>query len=143
MQARNLCEELCAVQVIRGAILPDFDSSKYEQIFNITSDGILKILKILQGPVLPQVISKMCEKMFDVQIICSFKREQKMLEQIEKDLVKFLLQTTVDVKDHLKYRSHAESINLPNKALISKALIHHQQITRSRFRLKMKKMNIH
>lgn len=111
MQARNLCEELCIVQVLRAAILPDFDSSKYEQIFNITSN---KILKILQDPVLPQVISKMCEKMFDIQINCSFERKRKMLEQTEKDLVEFFLQTTVDIKDYLKYRSHAESIDLPN-----------------------------
>lgn len=111
MQARNLCEELCVVQGFRGAILPDFDPSKYEQIFNITSD---EILKILQDPVLPQVISKMCEKMFDIEINCSFERKQKMLEQTEKDLVKFLLQTTVDIKHHLKYRSYAESIDLPN-----------------------------
>ena len=111
MQARNLCEELCVLQAARGAIFPDFDPSKYEQIFNITSD---EILEILQDPVLPQVISKMCEKMFDIQINCSFKRERKMLEQTEKDLVKFLLQITVDIKDHLKYRSQAESIDLPN-----------------------------
>lgn len=111
LQARNLCDELCVVQAVRWAILPDLDPSKYEQIFNITSD---EILKILQDPVLPQIISKMCEQMFDIQINCSFKRTRKMLEQTEKDLVKFLLQTTVDIKHHLKHRSHAESIDLPN-----------------------------
>lgn len=116
MQARNLCEELCVVQAVRGAILPDFDPSKYEQIFNITSD---EILKIHQDPVLPQVISKMCEKMFDIQINCSFKRKRKMLEQTEKDLVEFLLQTAVDIKHHLKYRSHAEGIDLPNGYIAS------------------------
>lgn len=108
---RNLCEDLCVVQAVRGAILPDFNPSKYEQIFNITSD---EILKFLQDPVLPQVISTMCEKMFDIQINCSFQRKRKMLEQTEKDLVQCLLQTTVDIEDYLKYRSAAESIDLPN-----------------------------
>lgn len=54
------------------------------------------------------------EKMFDLQINCLFQRKRKMLEQTEKDLVEFLLQATVDIKHHLKYRSHAESIDLPN-----------------------------
>lgn len=44
----------------------------------------------------------------------SFELEQKMLEQNEKDLVIFLLQTMVDIKDYLKYRFNQESIELPN-----------------------------
>lgn len=87
---------------VRAAILPDFDPSKYEQIFDITSD---EILKILQDSVLLQVISKMSEKIFDISINCLFERKRQMLEQTAKDLVEFLIQTTIDIKHNLKYRS--------------------------------------
>lgn len=99
------------MQLIRGAILPDINSTKYEPIFKITS---AKIQNISEDPILLNVISKMCEKMFDMQINCSFQRKHKMLEQTEMDLMKFLLQITVDIKEYLKYRAPEESIDLPS-----------------------------
>lgn len=88
-----------------------FWSSQIWEGFYITS---IEILNTAKDPVLLNVISKMCERMFDVQINCSFDRKQKILEQTGKDLVKFLLQTTVDIKHHLKYKAHEESIDLPS-----------------------------
>lgn len=85
LQARNLCEELCIVQAAREAFLTDsFDPAKYGQIFNVTS---AEILNIIEDSIFTDVINKMCEKMFDAQIKCSFEREQKMFEQNERDLV--------------------------------------------------------
>lgn len=102
---------MCVLQAIRGAVLPDFDPAKYEHIFNRTS---VEILNTAEDPVLLNVISKMCEKMFDVHINCTFERHNKMLDQSEKVLVEFLLQTTVGIKHHLKYRADQESLDLPS-----------------------------
>ena len=100
------------MQAAREAVLSDsFDPAKYGRIFNMTT---VEISNIIEDSILSNVISKMCEKMFDAHIQCSFERNQKMLEQNEKDLVKFLLQTMVDIKDHLKHRSLQESIELPD-----------------------------
>ncbi|XP_031636474.1 uncharacterized protein LOC116349259 [Contarinia nasturtii] len=109
--ARNLCEDLCVVQAARGAVLSDlFDPDKYGQIFNMTS---VEVLNIIEDSILTNIISKMCEKMFDAQIKCLFERERRMLEQNENELVKFLLRTMVDIKEYLKHKSHLESIELP------------------------------
>lgn len=79
--------------------------------FNMTS---VKILNAAEDPVLLNVISKMCEMMFDVHINCTFERHNKMLNQTEKVLVEFLLQTTVHIKHHLKYTADKESVDLPS-----------------------------
>lgn len=99
------------MQAIRGAVLPDFDPAKYERIFNMTP---VKIMNTAEDPVLLHVISKMCEKMFDVHINCTFERHNKRLDQTEEVLVEFLIQTTVDIKHHLIYRVDQESVDLPS-----------------------------
>lgn len=105
-----MCEELYVVQAAREAVLSNsFDPIKYAQIFNMTS---VEILNIIENSILPNIMSNMCERMFDAQIKCSFERKQKMLEQNVKVLAEFLSQTTVDIKHHLKYRSFDQSIEL-------------------------------
>lgn len=107
-----MCEELCVVQAAREAVLSDlFDPAKYGQIFNMTS---VEVLNIIEDSILTNSISKMCEKMFDAQIKCLFERKRRMVEPNENELVEFLLQTMVDIKHYLKYRSHQESIELPH-----------------------------
>lgn len=71
--------------------MPDFDPIKYENTFNITSAELWNIAEDLD---LLNIISQMCEKIFDVQINCSFKRHNKILERIENDSVEFLFQTS-------------------------------------------------
>lgn len=71
-------------------------------------------MNIAEDPVLLNVISKMCEKMFDIQINCSFERFEKMSEETERTLVEFLLGISNDVKFHLKYHAKLESVVLPS-----------------------------
>lgn len=81
-------EELCVLQAARGAVLSDsFDPAKYGQVFNMTS---VEVLNIVEDSIHMNIISKMCEKMFDAQIKCLFEQERRMLEQNENELVKFL-----------------------------------------------------
>lgn len=54
----------------------------------------------------------------------SFEREIKMPEQNEKDLVQFLLQISIDIKHHLKYRSLQERVELPHGYIGSKYKFH-------------------
>lgn len=53
----------------------------------------------------------MCEKMFDIQINCSFERHKKINES--KELVGFLLYTMLDIKDYLGFFADDESVSLP------------------------------
>lgn len=50
-----LCDELCVIQAVHGALLPGFDPVKYERNFNVTS---VEILSILEEPVFSSSISK-------------------------------------------------------------------------------------
>lgn len=106
-----MCEDLCIVQAARSAILPDFKPIKYEKIYNKSSSELLNIAK---DPVLSNNISEMCEKMFDIQINCSFESHNKILEPEEYDLLSFLLHTTRDIKQYLGWYAHAESVSLPS-----------------------------
>lgn len=107
MQAlgRNLCEDLCVMQAAREVVLPSFDPVNHDAV---------EILKTIKDPVVPNAISEICEKMFDVQINCTFEQKEKMTEQTEKDLVAFLLRTTLDIKNYLKLHDNAENVYLPS-----------------------------
>lgn len=91
---------------VRYAGGPWYCSSK----FNTTQ---AELLNVANDPILLNIISEMGEKMFNVQINCSIERYKNIPEQTERILVGFLLQTSVDVKDYLKYNAEQESVVLP------------------------------
>lgn len=99
------------LQAIRGAVLPGFDPVKYESIYNTTS---MELLNVAADPVPVDVISKMCEKMLNVRINCSFERYKKVSEKTERALVDFLLQISIDVRNYIKTRADSESLILPS-----------------------------
>lgn len=109
-QVRNLCEDLCVIQAVRGFVLPNFNLAKYAKQFNTTQ---AELLNVANDPILLNVISEMCERMFNVQIKCSFERYKNISEETERILVEFLLQTSMDVKYYLKYHAEQESVVLP------------------------------
>lgn len=98
------------MQVVRAFVLPNFNLAKYAKQFNTTQ---AELLNVANDPILLNVISEMCEKMFNVQINCSFERYKNISEETERILVEFLLQTSNDVKYYLKYNAEQESVVLP------------------------------
>lgn len=109
----NSRQEICAkifVLYKRSVVLPNFNSAKYAKQFNTTQD---ELLMVANDPILLDVISEMCEKMFNVQINCSFERYKKIPKGTERILVEFLFQTSIDVKYYLKYNAEQESVVLP------------------------------
>ena len=97
------------MQALRGIVLPNV-LAKYAKQYSTTQ---AELLNIANDPILLNVISEMCEKMFNVQINCTFERYKNMSEETERDLVEFLLQSSIDVKHHLKYNAKQESVILP------------------------------
>lgn len=98
------------MQAVRGFVLPNFNLAKYAKHFNTTQ---AELLNVANDPILLNVISEMCEKMFNVQINCSFERYKNSSEETERILVEFLLQTSIDGKYYLKYNAEQESVVLP------------------------------
>lgn len=99
------------MQALREAVLPDFNPAKYEKVFNVSSSGILFIVN---DPFLLNSISELCEKMFDIEIKCSFKSRNKIGEPEQLHLGVFLLSTMLDIKDYLGFHAHEESVSLPS-----------------------------
>lgn len=98
------------MQAVRGIVLPNFNLAKYAKRFNITQ---AELLSVANDPILLNVISEMCQKIFNVQINCSFERYENISEETERVLVEFLLQTSIDVKHYLKYNAEQEGVVLP------------------------------
>lgn len=98
------------MQAVRGFVLPNFNFAKHAKQFKTTQ---AELLNVANDPILLNVISEMCEKMFNVQINCSFERYKNVSEETERILVEFLLQTSIDVKYYLKYNAEQESVVLP------------------------------
>lgn len=83
---------------------------KYVKHYNVTQ---VDLLNIVNDPILLDVISEMCDKMFNVQINCSFERYENIPEETERSLVEFFLLMSHDVKHYLKYNYRRESVVLP------------------------------
>lgn len=98
------------MQAARGIVLPHLNSAKYAKQYNITQ---AEFLDIANDPILLNVLSEMCEKMFNVQINCLFARHNNIPEETERILVRFLLHISIDVRNYLKYNAQRESVVLP------------------------------